>query len=97
MSLRDRIRRLEQSHGVEPEQRIHLLTPGDKPKPTQEQIDAFAAKLDWKKYSQQILAWTGDKFVCNGSDWLIAQGCDGSNFDPEREIVFCTLKKGVTP
>lgn len=94
MSLKDRIKKLELQAGVNVERKYNLLILAGEIEPTQAQIDDFLAKLDLTK-GTQTLAWTGDKFVCTATEWLIARGHDGSNFDPDREIEFCHFRRGV--
>jgi hypothetical protein len=91
MTIKGRIKKLEQSSGVEQKQGYLLLTSG--PEPTQEQIDDFLGKV---KDSRPILAWTGERFVCTASEYLAARGYDVGDVDPEREIVFCHPREGVT-
>ena len=92
MSLKERIKKLEQYPGIKQERVIGICVMScDKPEPTQEQIAAFEAKIDWTKGSPQGWAWTGDKFVCTASEWLGIE-----DIDPERDIVFCHLKGGTT-
>ena len=95
MSLKDRIKKLEQHPGVKQERAIGLCIMSVGVEPTREQIDAFEAKIDWTKGSPQAWAWTGDKFVCTLSEYLQARGHEVENVDPEREITLCHLKGGT--
>jgi len=63
MSLRDRIKRLEQSHGVDkPHELIVLIMYNARREPTEAEIEAQKKITDWRGMDKQDVLWNGERF-----------------------------------
>lgn len=79
MSLKERIKKLEQAHSKEPKRHLIIYTIAGTKEYTPKELEDFKATLNWKQKQFHAIFWDGERFIDKG----------GNNSEHGRDMELC--------
>jgi hypothetical protein len=69
-NLKSRVKKLEQSHGINTPQKLSIWTMYNaRREPTEAEVEALKKSLDWRDRPCQIVLWNGEEFIVDLDDY----------------------------
>jgi hypothetical protein len=74
MSLKSRIEKLEQSHGIDAPHKLIIFSMYDAHRePTEAEVEALKKSLNWNQTNEHLVLWNGERFFDNLDDYREAE------------------------
>jgi hypothetical protein len=84
-NLKSRVKKLEQTHSVEPKRHLIIYTVAGNKEYTPKELEDFKPTLDWKQKQFHAIFWDGERFIDKG----------GNDSEQGRDMEICLSDRGT--